>query len=72
MPAYGLTVIPSANADALRQFIFHPMWGALRFLVRRPVPFDTYHTPRDALATLEPRALDLVGTALAAVIAELG
>jgi Zn-dependent M28 family amino/carboxypeptidase len=72
VPAYGLTVIPSANADALRQFIFHPMLGALRFLVRRPVPFDTYHTPRDALATLEPRALDLVGTALAAVIAELG
>jgi len=72
VPAYGLTVVPSANADALRQFIFHPMWGALRFLVRRPAPFDTYHTPRDALATLEPRALDLVGTALAAVIAELG
>src|SRR5438034_2386922 len=35
---------PSANADALRQFIFHPMWGALRFLIRRPAPFDTYRS----------------------------
>ena len=39
---------------------------------RRPAPFDTYHTPRDAVATLDPRALDLVGRALEAVIAEVG
>ena len=69
LPAYGLTVVPSANAPALRQFIFNPLWGGLRFLLRRPVPFDTYHTPRDSLATLEPRALDLTARALEAVIA---
>ena len=72
VPAYGLTVVPSANADALRQFIFNPVWGGIRFLFRRPAPFDTYHTPRDAVATLEPRALDLTLRALTAVIAELG
>ena len=72
VPAHGLTVVPAANADALRRFIFHPKWGALRFLLRRPAPFDTYHTPRDAVATLDPRALDLVGRALEAVIAEVG
>ena len=72
VPAHGLTVVPAANADALRRFIFHPRWGALRFLLRRPAPFDTYHTPRDAVATLDPRALDLVGRALEAVIAEVG
>jgi len=72
VPAYGLTVVPSANADALRQFIFNPVWGGIRFLFRRPAPFDTYHTPRDAVATLEPRALDLTIRALTAVIAALG
>ena len=71
VPAYGLTVVPSANADALRRFVFHPGWAGLRFLLRRPAPFDTYHTGRDALATLEPRALELVGRALDAVIAAL-
>jgi len=72
VPAYGLTVIPRANADALRQFILHPAWGAVRFLLRRPAPFDTYHTSRDSVATLEPRALDLTARALETVIAALG
>ena len=72
VPAYGLTVVPSAHADALRRFIFRPRWGALRFLVRRPAPFDTYHTPRDGLETLEPRALDLTARALEAAIAAFG
>ena len=72
VPAYGLTVIPSTEAEALRRFVFSPVRSALRSLVRRPVPFDTYHTPRDAVATLDPRALALVGRALDAVIAALG
>jgi hypothetical protein len=72
VPAYGLTVVPSANADALRRYIFSPVLGGLRFLLRRPAPFDTYHTPRDAIATLEPPALDLTIRALTAVIAALG
>ncbi len=69
VPAYGLTVVPRANAPALRQFVFHPRWGALRFLLRRPVPFDTYHTPWDALSTLDPAAVTLVTRALQAIIA---
>jgi Zn-dependent M28 family amino/carboxypeptidase len=72
VPAYGLTVIPRANADTLRRFIFRPRWGALRFLLRRPAPFDTYHTSGDSLATLEPRALTLTTRALEAVIETLG
>src|SRR5204863_57763 len=60
IPAYGFTIVPFAEADALRQFVFSPMRSALRALVRRPVPFDTYHTPRDAFATLEPAALERV------------
>jgi hypothetical protein len=71
VPAYGLTVVPAANAEALRRFIFHPWLGAARFLLGRPVPFDTYHTPRDRGATLEARALELTSRALAAVIADL-
>ena len=72
VPAYGLTVIPRANADTLRRFIWRPRWGALRFLLRRPAPFDTYHTSGDGLATLEPRALTLTARALEAVIETLG
>ncbi|HKB23724.1 MAG TPA: M28 family peptidase [Methylomirabilota bacterium] len=69
VPAYGLTVVPAAKAEALRRFIFNPVWGALRFAFRRPPPFDTYHTARDGLATLEPGALDLTARALEAIVA---
>jgi hypothetical protein len=34
------------------------------------VPFDTYHTTRDALATLDARALDAVVQALEALVQE--
>ncbi len=69
VPAYGFTLVPSANAEALRQFVWSPVRGALRHLIRRPVPFDTYHTPRDRGSTLEPAALALALRALEAVIA---
>ena len=72
VPAYGLTVIPRANAEPLRQFIFRPVRGAILNLTHRPVPFDTYHTSRDTSATLDPVALESVVTALEAVIAEMG
>jgi Zn-dependent M28 family amino/carboxypeptidase len=67
IPAHGLTVVPAADADALRGFIFNP-W---RHLFRpRPRPFDTYHTARDRSETLDPAALDRVGAALEALIRE--
>lgn len=69
LPAYGLTVVPLAQAEALRRFVFSPVRSALLHAVRRPPPFDTYHTAGDALATLDPRALEAVGRALEAVIA---
>jgi hypothetical protein len=72
IPAYGLTVIPTANAQPLREFIFRPVRGAILNLTHRPVPFDTYHTSRDTLGTLNPVALDSVVTGLEAVIAEIG
>ena len=39
--------------------------------VKRPVPFDTYHTPRDLGTSLDPRALDLVVRAIEATIASM-
>ena len=69
VPAYGFTLVPSREAEALRQFVFSPVRSALRHLIRRPVPFDTYHTPRDRGSTLEPAALALALRALEAVIA---
>ncbi|HEV8586761.1 MAG TPA: M20/M25/M40 family metallo-hydrolase [Methylomirabilota bacterium] len=67
VPAYGLTMIPAAEADALRDFVMRPMLSTLRAVKRRPPPFDTYHTPRDGLATLDARALDTVVQVLEAV-----
>ena len=72
VPAYGLTVVPVAEADALRQFVFSPLKSAVSAVRRRPVPFDTYHTRRDALTTLDGRALDMVVTSLEAVVAAAG
>jgi Zn-dependent M28 family amino/carboxypeptidase len=68
IPAYGLTMVPFREADALRQFVFSPVRSALRQLVRRPPPFDTYHTAGDCCATLDPAALDAVGVALRAIV----
>jgi Zn-dependent M28 family amino/carboxypeptidase len=70
IPAYGLSVVPVGEADALRRFVLSPVRGALMHLVRRPPPFDTYHTPRDATSTLDPRALDLTARALSAIVAD--
>jgi hypothetical protein len=69
--AYGLTVVPRGEAEGLRRFVFHPVRGAIMHVVRRPVPFDTYHTSRDAGATLQPEALDLTLRGLEAVIEEV-
>lgn len=69
IPAYGLTVVPRREADALRSFVFNPVRGALTHLIRRPPPFDTYHTRRDASPTLDPAALALAGRALDAIVA---
>jgi hypothetical protein len=71
IPAYGLSVMPFAHADALRQFVLKPTRGLLMHLVHRPPPFDTYHTPRDAASTIQPSALSLVGGALEAVVASM-
>jgi aminopeptidase YwaD len=69
VPAYGLTVVPVAEADALRQFVFSPMKSVISAVKRRPVPFDTYHTRGDALATVDGAALDMVVHSLEAVVA---
>src|SRR4030095_10083067 len=37
VPSYALTVVPSAQAQALRQFIFTPARSASRVLVKRPI-----------------------------------
>jgi aminopeptidase YwaD len=66
--AYGLTMVPAAQADALRAFVFSPLKSAFHAVRQRPAPFDTYHTTRDALATLDGRALDAVVQALEAII----
>jgi aminopeptidase YwaD len=69
VPAYGLTVVPVGEAEALRRFVFSPLRSAISAVKRRPVPFDTYHTRHDALATVDGAALDMVVTALEAVVA---
>jgi Zn-dependent M28 family amino/carboxypeptidase len=72
VPAYGLTVVPAAEAEALRQFVFSPVRSAISAVKRRPVPFDTYHTRADALATVSAATLDMVVDSLDAVVAATG
>jgi Zn-dependent M28 family amino/carboxypeptidase len=72
VPAYGLTIVPLREAEALRRFVLSPMRSALGQFIRRPPPFDTYHTARDAAATLEPAAVAAVVAALEAIVADLG
>jgi aminopeptidase YwaD len=66
--AYGLTSVPAQEAEALRAFVFHPLRALLRGGGRRPPPFDTYHTPRDAGSTLQSAALARMTEAVAAVV----
>jgi hypothetical protein len=70
IPAYGLTVVPVAEADALREFVFRPVRGLVRHAARRPPPFHTYHTRHDTLGTLDPAALASVADALEAIVRE--
>lgn len=70
--AYGLSIVPFREAEALRRFVLSPVRSALRAIVHKPPPFDTYHTPRDAFATLEPSACAAVAAGLEAIIAEVG
>jgi hypothetical protein len=58
VPAVGLTVVPTAAAEALRAFIYGGVRGVLVPPARRPAPFTTYHTAGDAIETLEPATLD--------------
>ncbi len=71
VPAYGLSVVPRGEADALRRLVFSPVRSTLMTLLQRPVPFDTYHTSGDAGTTLQSSALDMTVRALEAVIEEL-
>lgn len=68
LPAYGLSIVPASEVEALRAFILSPVRGLARKLVRRPPPFDTYHTAGDRAATLDGGALDRVLRALRAIV----
>ncbi len=68
IPAYGLTAVPGRETEALRRFVLSPVRSALVHLIRRPPPFDTYHTGRDGLSTLDPSATSAVAAALEAIV----
>jgi len=71
IPAFGLTLLPSAEADRLREFIFKPLRPSLFLPKKRPVPFHTYHTVNDRSEHLDPDAMLKVCDALLALIATL-
>jgi hypothetical protein len=68
VPAVGLTVVPTAAAEALRAFIYSGVRGILVPPARRPPPFTTYHTAADRPETLDPAALARVVDALAGLV----
>lgn len=71
VPAFGLTMVPGAEVESLRQFIRSPLRSAFRQLVRRPAPFHTYHTAGDRLDTLEVGAMERAAAALCALVKDL-
>jgi peptidase M28-like protein len=71
VPGVGLTVVPSAAAEALRAFIYGGVRGVLVPPARRPPPFTTYHTAEDGPQTLEPPTLARVGVVLEALVRTL-
>jgi Zn-dependent M28 family amino/carboxypeptidase len=71
IPAFGLTLLPSHEADRLREFIFKPLRPSLLLPRKRPVPFDTYHTANDRSEHLDPEAMLKVCDALLALIESL-
>jgi hypothetical protein len=68
IPAFGLTVLPSKEADRLREFIFKPFRPSILIPKKRPVPFNTYHTVNDRSEHLDPHAMLRVSDALRALI----
>ncbi len=71
IPAYGLSIVPAREAEALRQFVLNPMQSPFAADGRIPAPFDTYHTPGDALSTLDPAAAASVLEGLESIVATL-
>jgi hypothetical protein len=71
VPGVGLTVVPTAAAEALRAFIYGGVRGVLVPPARRPPPFTTYHTAGDGPDTLEPAALARVGAVLEGLVRAL-
>ena len=71
VPAYGLSIVPAREAEALRQFVLDPMHSPFAASGRIPPPFDTYHTPGDALSTLDPVAAAAVLGGLETIVAAL-
>jgi Zn-dependent M28 family amino/carboxypeptidase len=67
VPGVGLTVVPTAAAEALRAFIYGGVRGILVPPARRPPPFTTYHTADDRPGTLDPATLGRVGAVLDAL-----
>ncbi|MEH6526405.1 MAG: M28 family peptidase [Sneathiella sp.] len=59
IPAVGVTVLPEADGQTLRDYIANP--NAFRWIrtANRPTIFQTYHSPQDLPSTIDPKALDM-------------
>lgn len=68
LPAVGLTVLPREDEQTLRDYVANP--NGLRWLFRgnRPTIFQTYHTPEDSAATIDPAALEMTARIVARAV----
>ena len=68
IPAVGLTVLPREDEQILRDYVANP--NGLRWLFRgnRPTIFQTYHTPEDSAATVDPAALEMTARIIARAV----
>ncbi len=72
VPAYGLTIVPSANAVQLSTMLMSRRSMMALDRSAYPAPFNTHHTPLDSADSLQPAALDKVVEGLTKVIEVCG
>ena len=71
VPALALTMIPNADKEILRDFVFHPRSPRWRNRKNWPSIFHRYHTPRDTADSLQENAMRLMSEVVRRTVQKL-
>ncbi len=71
VPALALTMIPNADKEILRDFVFNPRSPRWRNRKNWPSIFHRYHTPRDTADSLQENAMRLMSEVVRRTVQKL-